>query len=105
MFGNYERSEQRSVRGTQQLTPEFAPLSRITSSPFFESQSSLRFDFRLTDNHYLFLRHSHDGVWQFGSGVGNQTAYPSNWPRLTAWADQSLMGITSTLRPTLACGL
>ena len=50
----YERSEQRSVIATPELTPEFAPLSRITSSPVFDNQFSLRFDMRATDNHYVF---------------------------------------------------
>ena len=101
-FGNYERSEQRTVVATQLLTPEFAPLSRITPSPLFETQFSLRSDFRLTDNHYLFFRHSHDGVRQFApttatSSVAGTGAYPSSWTRAPGWSDQSLMGITSKI--------
>ncbi len=101
-FANYERSEQRSVVATRLLTPEFAPLSRITPSPFFENQFSLRFDLRLTENQNLFLRHSHDGVRQFAPvATGGPTTYPSSWTRQPGWADQSLMGITSTLSSTL----
>ena len=46
-FGTFERNEQRGVISTQLLTPEFAPLSRITASPTYVNQFSVRTDFRL----------------------------------------------------------
>jgi hypothetical protein len=102
-FGNWERSEQRGVGTTTLLGPDFASLSRVTSSPLFGDQLSIRLDSHISTNHTAFLRHSHDGSRAFGSvgGTANANAYPSNWARQFAWADQSMLGLTSVFRPTL----
>jgi hypothetical protein len=100
-FASYERSEQRSVIATQQFTPEFAHLSRITPSPQFQNQFSVRLDVRATKLHDVFVRHTHDGVRLFAPTSTSSLSYPSSWRNATAWSDQSLMGITSTLRPNL----
>ncbi len=103
-FGTFERNEQRGVLSTLLLTPEFAPLSRITPSPTFANQFSVRTDFRLTDRHYAFLRHSHEGIFAFGLTSANppgSNPYPSAWTRQPGWADQSILGLTSQLRPNL----
>ena len=102
-FGNWERSEQRGVAATTLLGPDFAPLSRVTSSPQFGDQLSFRMDGRVSTKHTAFLRYSHDGSHAFGpaGGTANADAYPSNWARQAAWADQSILGLTSVLRPTL----
>jgi hypothetical protein len=100
-FGTFERNEQRGVLSTELLTPDFASLSRITPSPTYVSQFSVRGDFALTDKHSLFLRHSHEGSFSYGpttlNGVGIR-AYPSAWTRQPGWADQSILGLTSLLR-------
>jgi hypothetical protein len=98
-FGNYERNEQRGVVATTLLEPEFAHLSRITPSPYFGNQLSLRLDGRLSNAHTAFIRYSHDGVRAFGPLILN--AYPSFWTRQPAWADQSILGLTSAFRSTL----
>ena len=36
-----------------------------------------------------------------GANTASANAYPSNWVRQLTWADQSLLGVTSVLRPTL----
>ena len=64
-FGNYERNEQRGVVATTLLAPDFAHLNRITPSPFFGNQLSLRLDGRLSDAHTAFVRYSHDGIRAF----------------------------------------
>src|SRR5262245_61848067 len=100
-FGNYERNEQRGVAATTLLTEEFEHLSRITPSPFFGNQLSLRLDGKLSNAHTAFIRYSHDGVRAFGPTTLQSNAYPSAWTRQQAWADQSILGLTSVLGDTL----
>lgn len=103
-FGTFERNEQRDVLSTLLLTPEFAPLSRITPSPTYADQFSVRTDFRLGERHFAFLRHSHDGIFVLGLISLNppgSNPYPSAWTRQPGWADQSILGLTSQLRPNL----
>lgn len=103
-FGNWERNEQRGVAATTLVTPDFAHFTRITPSPLFGDLLSVRLDGRISDANTAFVRYSHDGSRTFGpatSSGGSPNAYPSNWNRVSAWADQSLLGLTSVLRPTL----
>ncbi len=103
-FGNWERNQQRGVVTTTILSPDFAPFSRITPSPLFGDVLSFRLDNRLSTKHTAFLRYSHDGSRAFvntGANTAIANAYPSNWVRQLTWADQSLLGVTSVLRPTL----
>ena len=99
-FGNWERNEQRGV-STTTLTGDFARLSGITASPLFGDQASVRFDGLLSNRHTAFIRYSHDGTRAFGPATNQSNAYESTWLRQLAWADQSLLGLTSLLRPTL----
>ncbi|HEU0006063.1 MAG TPA: hypothetical protein VFS12_08745, partial [Terriglobia bacterium] len=103
-FANWERNEQRGVVATTLVAPDFAPLSRVTTSPFFGNQLSMRLDGRLSNAHTIFARYSHDGSRTLGPttvGSGSLNAYPSSWVREVNWVDQSLLGLTSVLRPTL----
>ncbi len=100
-FGNYERNEQRGVVATTLLAEEFAHLSRITPSPYFGNQLSLRLDGRLSNAHTTFIRYSHDGVRAFGPPTTPQNAYPSFWTQQPLWADQSILGLTSTFSDRL----
>ena len=61
-FVNWERNEQRGVVATTLLSDDFAHLSRITPSPYFGDQLSLRLDGRLSNTHTAFIRYSHDGL-------------------------------------------
>src|SRR5205807_1534253 len=99
----WERNEQRGVSTATLLGPDFAPLSRTTPTPLFGDLVSFRMDSRLSSKHTAFVRYSHDGSRAFGPGglAPNSNAYPSNWVRQSEWADQSLLGLTSVLRPTL----
>jgi hypothetical protein len=99
-FANWERNEQRGV-GTTTLARDFDHLSRITPSPLFGNQASVRLDGPLSGAHTAFLRYSHDGVRAFGPPTNQPNAYPSFWSRQSAWTDQSVLGITSVARPTL----
>jgi hypothetical protein len=99
-FANWERNEQRGVSDTT-LAGDFAHLSGITPSPMFGDQVSVRLDARLSNAHTAFIRYSHDGNRAFAPGASQTNAYPSTWLRQLAWADQSLLGLTSVFRPTL----
>ena len=99
-FGNYERNEQRGV-ATTTLPGEFAHLSRITPSPYFGSEISLRIDGRISGRHTAFIRYSHEGVDAFGPRTSQQNAYPSSWTRQPLWGDQSILGLTSTFSDRL----
>jgi hypothetical protein len=102
-FANWERNEQRGVVDSNLLDPDFAHFSRITTTPLFGDQFSLRLDARISDKQTAFVRYSHDGDRAFAPSpsTGNLGAYPSQWTRQSAWTDQSLMGITSVFRPAL----
>jgi hypothetical protein len=100
VFGTFERNDQRGVVSTELLTPEFAPLSRITPSPTYVDQFSGRLDWRVKPTSSLFMRQSHEGGFSFApttvNGLGS-LAYPSAWTRQPNWADQSIAGLTSQL--------
>jgi hypothetical protein len=107
-FGNWERNEQRGVVASTLVVPDFAHFSRITASPLFGDQFSVRLDGRISSVHTAFVRYSHDGSRAFSpSGlfapISNPAyaAYPSQWTRQQAWADQSILGLTSVFRATL----
>jgi hypothetical protein len=102
-FANWERNEQRGVVDSNLLDPDFAHFSRITTNPLFGEQFSVRLDARIGDRQTVFVRHSHDGSRAFAQSpsTGNPMAYPSQWTRQSAWSDQSLLGLTSVLQPTL----
>ena len=106
-FGNWEHNEQRGVIDTNLAGPDFAHFSRITPSPLTGNLLSIRLDGRISNTHTAFIRYSHDGNRTVGpitfaaNAIGPNNGYPSTWSRQPAWADQSLMGLTSVLRPTL----
>ena len=100
-FTSWERNEQRGVVATNLLEPDFAHLSRITPSPFYGNQFSLRFDGHITNVHTAFVRYSHEGVRSLGPPTPQTTAYPSVWTRQPAWMDQSVLGVTSVFGGTL----
>src|SRR5262245_14527264 len=106
-FGSWERNEQRGVVATTLLSADFASFSRITPSPYFDNELSLRLDGRIGSMHTAFIRYSHEGGRAFGPSqttsnpVTFLSAYPSQWTRQLVWADQSLLALTSVLHPAL----
>src|SRR5262249_7391902 len=99
-FFDWERNDQRGVIATT-LAADFAHLSRLTTSPLVGNQASLRLDGHLSNTHTAFLRYSHDGGRSFGPPVDQPNTYPSYWTHQRVWADQSMFGLTSVLRPTV----
>ena len=104
-FGSWERNDQRAVVGTTLVVPDFAHLSRVSSSPFAGDVFTARVDAQIGGGHTIFGRYSYDGSRAFGpagaSGGGSPNAYPSNWNRIVTDAGQSLVALTSVLGPTL----
>jgi hypothetical protein len=103
-FGNWERNEQRGVVPTTLLGQDFGQFSSITANPLFGDQLSVRVDGRISNAHTAFIRYSHDGSRAFApttATLNPRFSYPSNWTRQQAWVDQTMLGLTSVLRPTL----
>jgi Carboxypeptidase regulatory-like domain len=104
-FANWERIDQRGVVSVQPRTPEFVRFGQIVPSPYHGTLLSARIDFRATPSNYLYLRYSHDGSRGFGpstsSSAGGTSSLPSNWTATDAWADQTLVALTTTLRQNL----
>jgi hypothetical protein len=100
VFGAFERNDQRGVVSTVLLTPEFAPLSRITASPTAVDQFGARIDWIVSPKNTLFLRQSHEGGFAYAPTTVNgqgSAAYPSAWTQQPEWTDQSILGLTSQL--------
>ena len=98
-FFNYEYMNQTQVFTVQPDLPSVAGLAGNYQSPYKGKTLSARFDYRLSANHTMFARYSHDGNSGFGPNGG--ATMPSNWLRNTNWSDQTIFGLTSTLRPSL----
>ncbi len=98
-FFNFEHMNQVQALTVQSTTPSFAALTGTYGSPYVGKQLSLRIDDHLTAKHNLFLRYSHDGNSGFSQSL--EFGDPSNWAHNTNWADQSIIGLTSTLTPTI----
>ncbi|HYL38008.1 MAG TPA: TonB-dependent receptor [Bryobacteraceae bacterium] len=97
-FFNLETMNQTLAVTFQPDAPSAAPLAAIFSSPYVQKLLSNRFDYRLSTKHSLFARYSHDGNHSFGPNGSNEQ---SAWVRNTNWADQSIIGLTSALTPSL----
>jgi hypothetical protein len=99
-FFNIEHTNQVQADILQPNTPGTAPLAGVYNSPYVGTQITGRVDYRVSAKHNLFVRYSHDGNTGFGE-VFSPEANPSNWVRNINWADQSILGLTSTLTPTI----
>jgi sarcosine oxidase gamma subunit len=97
-FFNIENNNQDSVVTVQPDSPYFAALANNYSNPYNGKQISAKFDYRINTNHNLFARYSHDGNKGYGPRSGQPL--PSNWLVNRNWADQSVLGVTSTFSST-----
>lgn len=98
-FFNLENNNQDAVVTVQPDSPFFASLAQNYSNPYDGRQFSAKFDYRINTKHNIFLRYSHDGNKGFGPRSGSPL--PSNWLVNRNWADQSIMGLTSTFSANL----
>jgi hypothetical protein len=98
-FFNLEHMNQEQVYTVQEDLPSIIGLSTIAPSPYISNLITARFDYRLSDKHTLFARYSHDGNHSQGPASGAPEL--SGFGVSTNWSDQSIMGVTSALKPTL----
>ena len=98
-FFNYEFLNQVQALSIQTTDPAFQLLQNTYGSPYSGKQLSLRLDYHINSKHTMFLRYSHDGNSGFGQSL--EFGDPSNWPHNTNWADQGIIGLTSSLTPTI----
>jgi Carboxypeptidase regulatory-like domain len=98
-FFNYEYMNQVQAFTVQPDIPSVAGLANSFGSPYRAKTLSTRFDYRLSQNHTLFARYSHDG--NQGLGPNGGVPLPSSWLKNVNWADQTAFGITSVLRPSV----
>jgi hypothetical protein len=98
-FGSYEHMAQTSVITDSNDLPSLQPVNGIFPSPLHYNWITVRADYRLSDKHNVFFRHSHDGNQNFGPYTA--TGNPSAWVYNSNWSDQTLVGVTSTLTPSL----
>lgn len=98
-FTTFEHLNQDGAVTAQSRTPELSSFGGIFPSDLTGNQVTVRLDSRLNDTNSLFLRYSHDGNNGFvpRSGTGS---LPSNWSLNSNWADQSIISLTTALRPT-----
>ncbi|HYL38107.1 MAG TPA: carboxypeptidase-like regulatory domain-containing protein [Bryobacteraceae bacterium] len=99
-FFNYEYQNQVQAITVQHDLPVFAPLDNVYASPYVLATNSTRLDYRISDKHSLFFRFSHDGNHTFGL-PGSNAVQPSTWVNNINWAQQSVLGVTSSLTPTM----
>ena len=98
-FFNYEYTNQVQNFSVVPNLPSAAALGGNFGSPYTGKNISLRFDYRLNSKTSLFARYSHDGNGGFGPNGG--APLPSNWLVNTNWSDQSILGATTAVKPTL----
>ena len=99
-FFNIEHTNQVQAQITQPNTLGTAPIAGVYDSPYIATQITARIDYHINAKHNMFVRYSHDGNHGFGA-VFSPEANPSNWVHNTNWADQSIMGVTSTFTPNI----
>src|SRR6516225_5695177 len=98
-FVSYEHMNQTSVITELNDLPSLQPLNSIWPSPLTYNWLTGRTDYRLSDKHSAFLRYSHDGNSSFGPYAG--TGAPAAWIHNNNWSDQTIMGLTSAISPSL----
>jgi hypothetical protein len=98
-FFNYEYQTQVQALAIQNTSPYLGSLQGTYGSPYTGKTLSLRFDYHYNEKNNFFLRYSHDGNTGFSQAL--EFGDPSNWAHNINWSDQSIIGWTSTISPTL----
>jgi hypothetical protein len=97
-FFNIEHNNQVQAILFQPNIASAQALAGVYGSPYSGTQTSAKIDYHISAKHSLFARYSHDGNSGFGE-VFSPQANPSDWIRNINWADQSIIGLTSSLKP------
>ncbi len=98
-FFDYEYQNQVQALATQTTSPFLSPLTGTYGSPYAGKTLSARFDYHLSTKNTLFLRYSHDGNTGYAQAL--EFGDPSNWAHNINWSDQSIVGLTTILTPTI----
>lgn len=98
-FFNYEFLNQVQAQSVTTTDPAFQGVQGTYASPYTAKKITVRFDYHLNSKNNMFLRYSHDGNDGFGPAL--TFGDPSNWPHNINWADQSILGLTTILTPTI----
>jgi hypothetical protein len=99
-FFNIEHTNQVQANITQPNTALAQGIAGVYNMPYSGTQTTGRIDYQISAKHTLFARYSHDGNSGFGQ-VFSPQSNPSNWVRNVNWADQSIVGLTSSFTPTV----
>ncbi|HYL39364.1 MAG TPA: carboxypeptidase regulatory-like domain-containing protein [Bryobacteraceae bacterium] len=98
-FFNYEFLNQVQAQSVTSTDPAFQAVQGTYASPYAAKKITARFDYHMNSKNNLFVRYSHDGNDGFGPAL--TFGDPSNWPHNVNWADQSILGWTTILTPTI----
>ena len=98
-FFNYEYQNQVQAVTVQEDLPIFQNLNGAFSSPYTLKMIDTRLDYHLNDKNNMFLRYSHDGNNTFGPPSGSPL--PSAWLNNINYADQGVIGLTTSITPTI----
>ncbi len=96
-FTNFEYTNQVGAQTISFTNPLYAGFSHVGQLPFHGKLFNTRLDYKLNSKHTLYLRYSQDRNTNL-SGGGN---LESTWTSSNNYADQTNLGVTSVLRPTL----
>jgi len=99
-FFNVEHTNQVQANITQPNTPLAQAVAGVYNMPYSGTEVTGKIDYHMSAKNSLFARYSHDGNSGFGQ-VFSPQANPSNWVRNVNWADQSIIGLTTSFTPTL----
>jgi hypothetical protein len=98
-FFNYEYTSQAGVYVVSPDIPSLALFQTLAPAPYHGKTLSAKFDYHLSDKTTMFVRYSHDG--NTNSGPFGVAVPPSNFVANQNWSDQSLLGITTVLTPSI----
>jgi hypothetical protein len=96
-FSNFEYTNQVGARTLNFSNPLFAPFSHVGQLPFRGKLFDTRLDYKISNKHNAYLRYSLDRNNNLAGG-GN---LESTWIASRNYADQTQVGLTSVLTPTL----
>jgi len=99
-FFNYEFLNQVQAQTDTTTDPAFQALQGTYASPYAAKKITVRFDYHINSKNNMFLRYSHDGNDGFGPAL-ELGGDPSSWPHNINWADQTILGLTTILTPTI----
>jgi hypothetical protein len=98
-FFNFENTNQDGVYIVQPDLPSLAALGAVSQAPLKSQTLTAKFDYQVNSKNSLFVRYSHDG--NSNSGPFGIAVPTSNFVANKNWADQSILGFTSVISPTV----